>query len=482
MSVNFADLVVLGDDLSGITAGSLLAKRGLNVLVVDRPAPERPISLAGLESRLFKSIVGKMGIAEGRMRALRKNKIGFQVILPGHRIDVSANTEHLLQEIRREFPYHLDWARKLFEEIEETYNYEAGPLLGLIPWATWRERRRFLKQKSDYGWPRWTEELQKLPVPMQALFKAWILFLAGNPTSFADSFQPFSLLTEEARSTVMVKGGWNELKRMFLEKVEYYGGTVLPDHPNDYEFETDSSRIKGIAFDGYHFTTRCRYLISNDSIMDLLAHLPRTFRTKRYCRMMNRNPSSREFSVQFLTSSEIIPEPMCQDALVIQDEKAPLIGTNYFRVQVIPLPDPPDAQEDTLLHVTYFLPADETIDDTAAIVDGFETRHDEIETKLRALMPFAQGRLRRIFPITSTNQGDLFDDPRQDYSRFLEEAERAPRFPPSFSFPGLKTPYENLLTLGPDQLSWLGLGGRLQGAMKAVDFIWARESKTRNFK
>jgi hypothetical protein len=173
---------------------------------------------------------------------------------------------------------------------------------------------------------------------------------------------------------------------------------------------------------------------------------------------------------------------MCQDVLVIQNESLPLIETNYFRIQVIHLPKPPDEEEDILLEVSYFVPADEPIENSTAIIDKFESRHDEIEQNIRTLMPFSRGKLRRIFPIASDDQTDLFDDPTQDYTKFFARAQRETRFPPSYSFPGLRTPYENLFTLGPDQLGWLGLGGRLHGAMKAIDFIWARESKMRIFK
>lgn len=477
MSINFADIVVLGDDLSGIAAGSLLAKRGLNVLVVDQHLATQPQSLAGLGSRVFRSLVGKIGIAEPRLKSLRKNPISFQVILPDHRIDVTPNTEQLLREFEREFPSHIDWAKDFFEEIEETYDYEANPLLGMIPWINWRERRRFLRQKNSFGWPRWSEELTRLPMSLQAFLKAWILFLSDNPTSFADAFQAFSLLTEESRTTVTVKSGLSEIKQLFLEKIEYFGGTILPEPPSDYEFETKSSNLLGISFDAYHFSTRCRYLLGNESISKMVSHIPQNFRTRRYCRSMRRNPSSRAVKIQFLISSAILPELMCQDVLLIQDESQPLIGTNYLRVQVIELPNPLDEQEDTLLQVSYFLPTDEPMDNDPAVIDRFESRHEWIEKNLRKLIPFSKGKLRRIFPIASISSGDLFDDPTEDYAKFFQQARVSARYPPSISFPGLKTPYNNFYTLGPDQLGWLGLSGRLQGAMKVVDCIWARESK-----
>jgi len=148
MTLNFADLIVLGDDISGIAAGSLLAKRGFNVLVVDRPAPSRAMSIPGLETRGFRSFISKLGIPEARLRSLKKNPIAFQVVLPDHRIDVTSDEEHLFSELDREFPEYEEWTRQLFDEIESTQEEEARPLLTFLPWLSWREKRRFLKKKT----------------------------------------------------------------------------------------------------------------------------------------------------------------------------------------------------------------------------------------------------------------------------------------------------------------------------------------------
>jgi len=317
---------------------------------------------------------------------------------------------------------------------------------------------------------------------MQAFFKAWILFLADNPVSFADSLQPFSLLTAEDRSTVTVRGGMKELKRIFLDKIEYFGGTIIEEPPADYVFETESSQVRGVIFDGYHFSTRCRYLLGNEPFGEQLAHIPRSLRTRRYCRQMNRQPTSREYKISFLTSSAILPEPMCQDILFIQDPVQPLIDSNYFRMHATAIPNPPDHDEDMLLEVAYYLPTTDEPELTEEAMEAFERRHDEIEACIRNFIPFSYGKFRRIFPLPGTNQDDLFDDAGQDYTHFMQKARREERYPPSFSFPGLGTPFDNLLTLGPDQLSWLGLGGRLQGALKAVEYIWDKDGRHRNIR
>jgi hypothetical protein len=192
---------------------------------------------------------------------------------------------------------------------------------------------------------------------------------------------------------------------------------------------------------------------------------------------MKRPPSAREFKVRFLTCQALLPEQLCQDVLLIQNENQPLIDTNFLRLQIIPLAEAFAEDEDTLIEVSYFLPASESLENTEANLECFEKRHELIESYLRKLFPFSQDRLRRLYPLIGVTQEDLFDNPADDYTRFLQEAARDSHFSPSYNYPSFITPYQNLLALGQDQMSWLGMAGRLQSATKTANYIWGRESK-----
>jgi hypothetical protein len=168
---------------------------------------------------------------------------------------------------------------------------------------------------------------------------------------------------------------------------------------------------------------------------------------------------------------------MAQDVVCIQDPTAPLIDTNYFHVRVMKVTQPPAPDEDTIMEVSYYLPHLPEATLSQELVEEFERRHDSIERALRQLLPFSQGKLRRIYPLPGNGQDELFDSGVHDYTPFLQLARREGRYPPSFSFPSLTTPFNNLFTLGPDQLGWLGLPGRIQSAMKVVDCIWDMETK-----
>ena len=252
---------------------------------------------------------------------------------------------------------------------------------------------------------------------------------------------------------------------------------ILREAPSEYRMTPESSQIKGIELEGYNFLTRCRYLLGNESFQHFVDRVPRNLRTRRYRRQREQAPSIREYQIHFLTSAEALPEQMCQDVLYVRDPSLPLLGTNYLHIQTSALLQPYGENEDTLLKVTYSLPAEPQ----ERKIDFFEQQHETIETYLHELIPFSRGRLRRLFPLYEEPQGNLFSQSAEDYSRFLEKADRKVHYPPSFGFPSLATPYSNLYILGPDQLGWLGLEGRLHGAMKAVDLIWAKESKLRRF-
>ena len=235
-------------------------------------------------------------------------------------------------------------------------------------------------------------------------------------------------------------------------------------------------RIIGVRFQSYYITTRCRYVIANEGFSNLLQHFPRTFRTRRYCRIMNRAPATREFTIRFSINTAALPEPMAQNVLLIQDEQQPLIDTNFLKLQVSPQPHS-ETNETSLLQVSYYLPASEPLDATEAVLTQFEQRHEKITQYLKKFIPFSQNSLNRIYPLAGTTQESLFEHSTDDYVRFFRDAVRQTQFPPSLSYPGLITPYQNLFVLGLNQLSWLGSSGYLQSALKTSELIWQRESK-----
>src|SRR5262245_57494272 len=114
------DAMVIGTAMSGLISGAVLARRGLQVLVVNQEQipwsfeyggfsiPREALAGQGFKRYLFETIFEELGIrADERLFFERAQPI-FQVILPRHRLDITNNRSQLLEEYRREFPQAID--------------------------------------------------------------------------------------------------------------------------------------------------------------------------------------------------------------------------------------------------------------------------------------------------------------------------------------------------------------------------------------
>jgi hypothetical protein len=168
---------------------------------------------------------------------------------------------------------------------------------------------------------------------------------------------------------------------------------------------------------------------------------------------------------------------MKENLVYVPDTEASLDGANCLEINIQPLTKSTAPDADTLLTVSYTL--------ALGSDENFERLHARIDEHLRRLIPFSGGRLQRVFPavhVAAEAVGEtapLF--PPQDETAALERiVQKRVSYEPSFFFPAITSPYKNLFVLGPNVLEWLGLEGKMLGALRAVEMIWAGELKVRN--
>ncbi len=126
-------LVLLGTRLPQLALGTLMARWGQKVLIIDQHKEanftadkrkrgyifsKRPAPLFGLDSAgLLRHFLDEIGI--GRVLVQRfypRNQVSYQVVLPRSRINVTTSREHLFDELFREFPESIDSLRNLYNE------------------------------------------------------------------------------------------------------------------------------------------------------------------------------------------------------------------------------------------------------------------------------------------------------------------------------------------------------------------------------
>jgi len=482
MSLNFCDLLVLGSDLSGVMAATLLAKRGMNVLVLDDENENEPCAnlLTGLGSRSFKSLLGKLMIPDTKLQMLHENKVACQIVLPKHRLDMHRSRPLLLKEIEREFPQERETVEELLREIDALREGHLDELLSMFPVLEAKEKKRFIRWVQSLPGEKTLSLWAKLSPELQCVFKAQIRFLSRSPLIEPILFQLMLFLPPEASGSFSVRGGAREIKKLFFDKLDYFGGMVHPLGDEPFSFVTKRSEIKAVQLPRYNFPTRCRFVLGNTNIQSLYSALPSTFFSfltgRDQKKVAELQPAERHGLVQYEVPKDILPVPMKENVICITDPTAPLSGSNYLEINVHPLPKAV-TDSDTLMTNSYLLSQDSA--------SPFESLHGQIDAGLHRLIPFADNRLRRVFPgvqVAAEAVGEtapLF--PPQDETVVLERIlQKRVSYEPSFFFPTLDSPYKNLFVLGPNVLDWMGLEGKMLAALRAVELIWAGELKVRN--
>lgn len=481
MSLNFCDLLVLGSDLSGIMTATLLAKRGMNVLILDDDDEDEPLPnlVTGLGTRSFKSLLGKLMIPDSKLQIFHENKVACQVVFPRHRLDLHNSRPLFFKEIEREFPQEKEILEELLGEIDRLRENYLEEILSFFPIVGPREKKRFVKWYQDFPDEKLLQLWDRLSPTLQCFLKVRLKFLSRASLSDPPVLQLLLFLPPESGMTFSIRGGVRELKKLFFDKLDYFGGMVHPLSNDTFQFIAKGREVRAIQMGRYNFPTRCRYLLGNTDIQSLYRDLPSplfTFFSGRIKKkVLGLEPQEIPSLIQYCVAKEVLPEPMKENVVYVPDPAAPLEGANYLEINIHPLSKTRSNGMDTLMTVGFTLPG--------ALRGEAGSNHlqDEIDHKLQRLVPFADSHLKRIFPGNTPSEGDPELFPVENDSVMMEKIIRKRvRYSPSLFFPNLTSPFKNLFVLGPNILDWLGMEGKMLAALRAVDLIWSQELKIKN--
>ncbi len=483
MSLNFCDLLVLGSDLSGVMAATLLAKRGMNVLVLDDEDESLPATnlVTCLGSRGFKSLLGKLMIPDAKLQILHENPVGCQVVFPRHRIDLFRTRPLLFKEIEREFPQEKGLLEELFGEIDHCRENYLEEILSFFPIGDGKERKRFIRWFQSFPSEKILSLWDQCSPTLRCLLKVQLKFFSRGPLMDPPILQLLLFAPPEGDASFSIRGGVRQLKQLFLDKLDYFGGMVHPLGDEPFTLTSKGREIRAAQLSRYNFPTRCRYLLGNIDIQSLYRTLPSNFLTTLFGgkrkKVATLQPVEERRLVQYQLDREILPTPMKENVVVVNDPSAPLEGTNYLEINFAAIPKGGSNGSNTLMTVTYPLkgPLAAEIPESATL----EKIHAEIDQKVHRLIPFSNSHLKRTFPPipASSEAPELFPEE----NRLLEKsARRQISYAPSLFFPTLDSPFKNLFVVGPNILDWLGMEGKMLSSLRAVEMIWDREMKVRN--
>lgn len=394
MAVNFYDVIVVGNELAGLAAAALVARRGYRVLLVGEAAqpegyelgpltlPRRPFVVVGLESPAVRRVLGDLGLAQILRRRLTALHPHYQVVVPGHRLDVSEDPDLNARELEREFPRDQEAISSYLAQAAEVSGTLEGLLdqdLTLPPDSFW-DRREVGRVETRL--PRADEDLLAGFPPGHA-FRAAAL----APALLASDLDPEALgpvgtarLSELYRTGVWrLDGGRDALRQLLIERIQTHSGEVR-ERATPEEIVIKRGRVAGLRLAERGEQIGCEFLVGALPVPRLLSLLPDGRPPKGLARAAEvLRPSAYRYTLNLVLTVAGLPEALNGVVFAAADPAAPLRGQNALGIFVADT----DPEGRVVVSVTALAPATSDSDPAEACALRVAMR-----TRLEDVLPF----------------------------------------------------------------------------------------------
>jgi phytoene dehydrogenase-like protein len=277
LTTNHYDLVVLGQDVAGLVAAALVARRNKRVLVMPHGSAEGSVRLGGLVLPLDTAPVVHMGTAPvqrvfqelGLWQQIRRDQglVEGMVhwVLPRQRLDILPPDGRFGPETAREWPDDAvtdAWSllRRWTDATDEMLDQLLTSDNALVADGFWS--RRFLSRVASQLPGRDVDELAPLPVghPLRAAARAvepWLQHLSPVQLGKAASLRLWGLW---ARGPGDVPRGLPHIRKALLQRIELHSGEVKPDL-RVAELQLRRGKVVGLSLLGKRDRYGCDHVI-----------------------------------------------------------------------------------------------------------------------------------------------------------------------------------------------------------------------------
>jgi phytoene dehydrogenase-like protein len=389
------DVIALGDDLAGLVAATLCARRGLRVLVTrtpDAPSEEyslgphhlvrEPLVFVGESSPALRRVLAELNFAQSLRRRLTPLRPAFQVVLPDARIDVGTDGDAFAAELAREFPADKDTilgGLGRAAEISRVLEPVLGQDVSLPPEGFW-ERRELSRSE-----PRLAEG-ELFPGlgadhPARALVALpGALTLGVDPRSASQAalLRAFDLWR---RGSARIAGGAQALRDMMLEKLRtQHAGEVATVQPGGVV--TKWGRAAGVTRRDRDEVIGANFVLCAEPVAEF-GDLFGEKRPKQLFKLQKAlQVTAYRYVLHLVMAEAAIPEGMAPVVFVVHDLDKPLVGDNAYALYL----SEPDDEGRITVTVTANVPAPgdgENLDDLMA---GLRAR---LRRRLDDVLPFS---------------------------------------------------------------------------------------------
>lgn len=488
MLEKYCDILVIGTELPGLITAAFLARRGLTVQIVDvdlfadHPKKPDPQCLTNKQSKLLRSILGRLNVPEMTIQNFLKIENTLQVVFPRHRIDVLNDPLTYFEEIEREFDPYDQNVRQFYENLAKIrHQTDINELFQRLLPAGFKERRAFKKFIEEQGLNRISTEfveLSEMDHRLKTYLKLQFLLAAQVVCETPFSYQVAEFFNLGDGGLFSVHHNTATLKKMLLDRMIHYDGSVRK------QLQIQKLLFRNGVFEGVqlneHDSILSKYVIWNAPLNLLPPLLPPKWRFRKLRRLTQKfRYDFHWFTARYSVARDFVPDPMRSNVVIVGDPEKTLIGENFVYVQVSRSSLEPRARLDA-----HFLLPPSALDRDDSF---YEPYFQGIEKRLKFVMPFCEKSLRREFPVAHPDQPDdtLFPLQENDFEIFRHSAQthgvlnqNQKRFIDLFKL-HYKTPAPNLFLSHPLIFRGFGLDAQLVLGLKITDLIWQEAEKVK---
>lgn len=404
MPTNSYDLIVVGDDLSGLIAATLCARRGLRTVVLGeeaRPAvytigghrlPIDPIHVPGRGTGAAARVIRELGLDHDLKRKFRDAPVDVQLVGPDVRLDLVADPAAQRRELDREWPGVAAAVAGLWEDGSELARASDELLDGpdAFPGIGFFERRDVSKQTARLAdrAAAWWARASDLPPVVAAMTR--LPAAAGDLTGTPSPLAIARALHRWRQGAPQLRSDGTGLRELLLEKLRAAGGEL---------------RIAAVAelVPGWNKIAAVKLASGEDlGTRQVLAAMP----IHRLLRLMPTKPPRRlvdlsstvevlgaRYVLHLIVDSAGLPEGMAPTVLFVDDAGAASAGLELSISTA-----EPDDHGRCAITVTAALPATAAPDSSPGIGahPAAAALRTAILNRLEQVMPFIADHLRVV--------------------------------------------------------------------------------------
>jgi phytoene dehydrogenase-like protein len=481
------DVIAVGARLGALFAAALLAKRGFRVLVMrhetlpaqysleDLRLPRAPFQFTAADTPIARRLFAELALHQSFKQRATVHDPALQVVLPGHRFELAADSADLARELDREFP-------TVARAMEGFFGRQARMREGLdhalvqdlvLPPTSFLERRAVTRAFEQLPQDRdETDPLREIPEdhPFRLVLHAPLRFSDAMDPDHAHGLRARRAFSSWSSGGAALTDGAESVRELLVASIRAHKGEVLDRDKIDRIHVNARGLVEGVRLAASGDDIGADHVLLGHDIATYLGMLPDR---RPFEELFERTgePVVRyyRYTLNLVVRAEGVPAGVARDVFFVRDPERPLAGANCLHLET----HRADARGRRLVCVEALLPRRAVEEADEAI----GTLREDVLAAVADLVPFLGDHL--LF-VDSPHD----DRPARDVrnGRDLTPTERWARGPrtmetvlgyPMTSVHGLaalptRTPIANLLLCNEQVLPGLGLEGVLLAAWAAA--------------